>query len=152
MYNAETKAAVIYLKAEGKSDRSIGRMSELKMPNGDVVKLPSRDTIEDWCNPDHPNHDAAFLRQYTRACEDSLWDEHEKLREINKQVEQGQLEPQAAKVVSDNIKWDLARRLRHIFGDKAEVDITSKGKQVGQPVTAEAIAEAALLLSKNLDG
>lgn len=142
MYDAKSKAAVIFLKAEGKSDRAIGRMGELKMPDGEVVKLPSRDSIEDWCNPAHPNHDAEFLRQYTRACEDSLWDEHEKLRDINQQVANAQLEPAAAKVISDNIKWDLARRLRHVFGDKAEVDVTTKGEKISDgKIDPAAVAE-----------
>lgn len=116
------RAAVIFLKAEGKSDRSIGRMGEFKMPDGVVVKLPSRDTIEEWRNPESKYYDAAFSRQYARACEDSLWSEHEKMQEINLKLERGEIDPSAARVMSDNIKWDLARRMRHIFGDRLAVE------------------------------
>lgn len=123
MYDERTKAAVIFLKAEGKSDRAIGQLSQFTMPDGQVVPLPSRDAIQEWNDPKHSSYDAAFSRQYARACEDSLWDEHEKLAEINRKVEAGELEPQAAKVMSDNIKWDLARRMRHIFGDKVEATV-----------------------------
>lgn len=126
MYGENERAAVIYLKAEGLSDRAIGRMGELKMPNGEYIKLPSRDMVDDWTNPNHASYDEPFHRQYVRACEDSLWDEHGKLRELNKEVREGTLDPQAARIIADNIKWDLARRLRHIFGDK--IDVTSKGE------------------------
>lgn len=151
MYGEQSKAAVLLLKAEGKSDRAIGRMGTLKLPTGEMVDLPSRDAIGEWCDENHSSYDAEFSRQYLRACEDSLWDEHEKLREISHKVEQGLLEPQAAKVISDNIKWDLARRLRHVFGDNAQIDVTSKGQQVSKPVSPEDIAAAALILKQKLE-
>lgn len=146
MYDATAKAAVIFLKAEGKSDRAIGRMGKLVMPDGSEVKLPSRDTIEEWNNPESEYYDPAFSRQYTRACEDNLWDEHAKLHDINAQVLNAQLEPQMAKVVSDNIKWDLSRRLRHVFGDK--LDVTSKDKELKGTVIVVASADDKELLEK----
>jgi len=125
-FGPEAKAAVIILKTEGKSDRHIGTLGSYRYPDGRVVRLPSRDTIDNWRNESHPQFDKEFVLQYTRACEDNLWSEHEKLHELNRRVEAGEIRPDAAKVIADNIKWDLARRMRHIFGDKSEVDLNNR--------------------------
>lgn len=122
MYGAKEKAAVIYLKAEGYSDRSIGAMGKFTLPDKTKVKLPSRSTIEEWRNPNSEQYDEEFSGQYARACEDSLWSEFEKMREINRKLEAGEIDPSAARVLCDNIKWDLARRMRHIFGDRVAVE------------------------------
>ncbi len=125
-YGAEAKKAVIYLKALGYSDRKIGELQICDMPNGEIVAVPSRDTIEEWRDEEGSQYDLQFCRQYARACEDNLWDEFEKMRAINVKLENSEIEPAAARVICDNIKWDLARRLRHIFGDKSEVDLNAK--------------------------
>jgi hypothetical protein len=103
-------------------------MGEFKTPDGEVVKLPSRETIDQWRKPQGDFYDEEFSGQYARACEDNLWDEHTKLREITAKLLKGEIDPAAARAASDNIKWDLARRLRHIFGDK--LDVTSKDKEI----------------------
>ncbi len=121
-YGDDAKRAVILLKVEGKSNR----MGEWTNPDGETVKLPSRDTIQEWLDADGSQFDAVFSRQYARACEDNLWDEHEKLRDINRKLELKEIDPATARVMSDNIKWELARRLRQVFGDKTEVDLNAK--------------------------
>ena len=47
-----------------------------------------------------------------------------KLDEINRRVLNGEIDPQAARLVSDNFKWTAARLLPKVYGDKQQVDVT----------------------------
>lgn len=149
MFSRKEKDAVIYLKAEGHSDRAIGRMGSFQMPDGEVVKLPSRETIDQWRKVEGDFYDAEFSGQYARACEDNLWDEHTKLRGITEKLLNGEIDPAAARAASDNIKWDLARRLRHIFGDRVAVGGDKDGDPIN--VTTKFVVEVVGNGTKNQD-
>lgn len=72
--------------------------------------------------------DEELAQEYARARKAISYRGESELENINAQVAQAQLEPAAARVMADNIKWLMGKRNAPVYGDKT--DITSDGKQI----------------------
>ena len=99
-----------------------------RMTGGESLKsicrspgMPSSSTVCGWVAD--VRH-AAFADRYARARErqaDVLFDE---LDEIARRCVDGEIEPQAARVLVDTTKWRLAKMRPRVYGDRLEIDAT----------------------------
>jgi DNA-binding ferritin-like protein len=62
--------------------------------------------------------DEEFRKQYTRAKEESGDADQDKLDEIAERVLDGSLDPQAARVAADIIKWSASKKKPKKYGDR----------------------------------
>lgn len=76
---------------------------------------PNYSTIMDWLRR-HPD----FTANYTRAREDAAHNDAEQIAEVRQMVRDGELEPDAARVVIDSLKWTAGRRLPKVYGDRVQ--------------------------------
>ena len=70
------------------------------------------------------HNDKDFERKYMNALASRGMIYADQLDEINRRVLNGEIDPQAARLVSDNFKWTAARLLPKVYGDKQQVDVT----------------------------
>ena len=70
------------------------------------------------------HNDKDFERKYMSALASRGMIYADQLDEINRRVLNGEIDPQAARLVSDNFKWTAARLLPKVYGDKQQVDVT----------------------------
>ncbi len=71
--------------------------------------------------------DKDVWEHYTHAREALAFKNEADLEDINRQVANAQLEPAAARVISDNLKWMMGRRNQKAFGDRQQVEHTGTG-------------------------
>lgn len=123
------KTKIINDLAKGKSLLQIirkGRKPKAK------IKIPVRQTIYNWLNPNHEDFDAIFLDNYTQAREDSADLDAEKIEQIVEDVRNDKLRPDQARVMGDLLKWTAGRKKPKKYGDK--LDVTTGGKELTQQV------------------
>lgn len=96
--------------------------------------------------------DDELAEEYARARKAIAYKNEMEIENVAHQARDGQMPSDVARVVIDAKKWLAGKRNALVYGEQSKLDITSKGKEIGQPVTPEAIAEAALLLNKKLEG
>lgn len=78
--------------------------------------MPDRATVFRWLTGDE-----AFRDLYARACEERREVRKEQLFDI---PEREDLDPQRARLLSDNIKWVLAKEEPKKYGDKIQQELT----------------------------
>ena len=71
--------------------------------------------------------DESFMRRYSAALESRGMVLADNLDEISKGVLSGMLDPSAARVAADIIKWQAARMTPKVYGDKQHMTVESKG-------------------------
>lgn len=86
-------------------------------------------------NPDMPTYSTvmrwareipSFLEDYTRARDDSADLDADRVADVAKRVEDGLLDPNAARVAIDAYKWSAGKRKPKKYGDKVEVSTTGQ--------------------------
>lgn len=92
------------------------------------INLPSRPTIYNWLNEEHPDFDRLFLNNYTRAREESADYDHEYVLAIADKVEAGILSPEQARVIIDARKWSAGVKKPKKYGK--QIDLTSGGDKI----------------------
>tara|TARA_R110000824_G_scaffold359628_2_gene547217 strand:+ start:380 stop:766 length:387 start_codon:yes stop_codon:yes gene_type:complete len=107
-YNEAVGDMICEQLAEGKSLVKI-----LKKP-----KMPSYSTVMKWLRL---NDD--FAQNYARAREDSADNDFDNVRDIGDQVRQGLLDPAAARVAIDALKWTAGKMKPKKYGDKLDLDV-----------------------------
>ncbi len=75
--------------------------------------MPSMPTVYKWLGSV-----ASFATDYARAREDQAEDGYSRLLEIEQRVIDGDLEPNAARVAIDAIKWRLGKLKPKTYGDR----------------------------------
>lgn len=68
--------------------------------------------------------DEEFRNHYTRAKEESGDADQDKLDEIAEKVLTGEIDPQAARVAADIIKWSASKKKPKKYGDRIQQDVT----------------------------
>lgn len=116
-YSPDIAAEVCARIAEGNSLRKVCLADD--MPGTTAVFL--------WLGK-HPE----FAQQYARACEDRREVRKEQLLDIPVDAD---IDPQRGRLLSDNIKWVLAKEEPKKYGDKIHQEVTGKD---GGPVQIEA--------------
>jgi hypothetical protein len=80
--------------------------------------------------------DEAFRNHYTRAKEESGDADQDKLDEIAEKVLTGEIDPQAARVAADIIKWSASKKKPKKYGDRLDL-----GNADGQPFQINVIKD-----------
>ena len=102
----------------------------------DTEGYPDRRTVFRWlADPEHE----AFRRQYALAREASADADDDDIRDIAKRVEDGKLDPQAARVAIDAKKWSAGKRKPKVYGDSSTLKHTGAD---GGPVQFANMTEA----------
>ena len=68
--------------------------------------------------------DPEFLNQYTRAKDESAHAHSERILEVIDKVLNEELNPNAARVAMDGLKWIAARMMPKRYGDRVDVNLT----------------------------
>lgn len=124
-FTPELEATIIKHIVSGKSLRAIGRMDD----------MPSRDVIMKW-EQENPQ----FAANVARARDVKHEDDIDRLEEINERVLSGDLKPDAATAVSNNLKWVAARMMPKKYGDKLDLN---HGGQSGNQLPPSVIVTTA---------
>jgi len=88
-------------------------------------------TVWSWMQKDE-----AFRNHYTRAKEESGDADQDKLDEIAEKVLTGEIDPQAARVAADIIKWSASKKKPKKYGDRLDL-----GNADGQPFQINVIKD-----------
>jgi hypothetical protein len=104
---------------EGESLRSICRGNN----------MPHISTIFNWFRTQ-----PQFLEQYMRAKEQQADTNQEDIQQLAHDTIKGKIDPQAARVAGDLLKWSSSKLKPKKYGDK--LDLTSDGKQLPSPILA----------------
>lgn len=104
---------------EGKSVNSILAENE---------NMPSYPTLMDWLEQDETK-----LKRYTRAKEESADSDADRINNIAEKVLIGEYDPNAARVAIDAYKWSAGKKKPKKYGDKIDIDHTTKGNEINRP-------------------
>lgn len=119
-YTQERAEAICALISEGMSVASVA----------EVDGMPTARTIFKWLargeggEPDDP---ASFVQQYTRARASRADARFERVDDLMEKVAQGLIDPAAARVMLDAIKWQTGKENYGKYGDKVQVDNKHSG-------------------------
>ncbi|TGT42772.1 transposase [Mesorhizobium sp. M8A.F.Ca.ET.165.01.1.1] len=78
--------------------------------------------------------DDELADEYARARKAISYKGEQELERINKQVENAQLEPAAANVISQNTRWLMGRRNPKVYGDKLTTENENKNTNLSANV------------------
>ncbi len=107
IYSEELATTICTRLSIGESLRSICRDET----------MPALSTALAWVvDGNHPQ----FSEQYARAREAQAHSHVDEMLDMRQGILDGSIEPQAARVISDMIKWSSERMARKQFGSKAE--------------------------------
>lgn len=83
--------------------------------------MPNYSTVMRWLASDEE-----FRNNYARAREAQGDADADRIGDITDRVLSGEIDPQAARVAIDALKWTAARRLPKKYGDKLDLDLNGK--------------------------
>ncbi len=114
-YTSETGDKIIELMASGASLRDIA-----EQPG-----MPDNATISRW-GRDAELSDPEFPQRYARARDAGTHAQFEQLRDLEKRLlaKDSDLNPHAARVAIDTIKWRLSKMLPGIYGDRSHLEVS----------------------------
>ena len=81
-----------------------------------------------WCRWKRSNNFVCNL--YVNAIQDKAEDSDYRIDQTIEELRAGDIEPSAANVIIQTHKWKASKYYPKMFGDKAELDITSKGESI----------------------
>jgi hypothetical protein len=108
LYTDKVGDAICEQLAEGKSLVKI-----LKSP-----KMPSYSTVMKWLRLNDE-----FAKSYAHAREDSADNDFDNVRDIGEQVRAGLIDPSAARVAIDALKWTAGQMRPKKYGNHLDVDM-----------------------------
>jgi hypothetical protein len=82
--------------------------------------LPTYSTVMRWAR-----EVPSFLEEYARARDDSADLDADRVADVAKRVEEGLIDPNAARVAIDAYKWSAGKRKPKRYGEKVEIASTS---------------------------
>ncbi len=114
-YTSETGDKIIELMASGASLRDIA-----EQPG-----MPAVTTISDWGNKAKYS-DPDFVERYARARDVGCHAQFEQLRDLENRLlaKNSDLNPHAARVAIDTIKWRLSKMLPGVYGDRSHLEVS----------------------------
>ncbi len=99
-----------------------------------IEEMPPESTIRRWGrNPKCSSEE--FVAEFARAREDNADHHFDRMQEIEARLEQQDIDPHAARVLLDSIKWRLAKQLPRSYGDRTAVEVTGR---IERPISEEA--------------
>lgn len=82
-------------------------------------RMPSRTTIYMWLRTQEE-----FANNYARARNDQGHTVADEMREIRRKIESGELDPAAARVITDALKWEAGKRAPKSYGERSAVELS----------------------------
>lgn len=82
----------------------------------DIEGHPHFSTVYDWLE-----REEVFADAYARARERQAHNDADRLNQLARRVADGELDPNAARVAADILKWTASKRLSRAYGDKVTV-------------------------------
>ncbi len=90
-----------------------------------IEEMPPESTIRRWGrNPKCSSEE--FVAEFARAREDNADHHFDRMQEIEARLEQQDIDPHAARVLLDSIKWRLAKQLPRTYGDRTALEISGR--------------------------
>ena len=86
--------------------------------------MPPESTIRRWGRNSKWSSEE-FVAEYAHAREDNADHHFDRLQEIEARLEQEDIDPHAARVLLDSMKWRLAKQLPRSYGDRTRMDMTA---------------------------
>lgn len=83
--------------------------------------MPDERTVYRWL--DDERHEA-FRQQYARAREGMADADADAVNDIGRRVLSGEIDPQAARVAMDALKWSAGKRNAKKYGDKVQTELS----------------------------
>ena len=110
--------------------------------------MPARDTVLYW-----QRQNPEFSAECARAREDGLEVHVDKCHEIEQGVLNGEIAPDAARVVISSVQWRASKLKSKIYGDKTQIDATVKHSWADfvEEVAAKRLAEAKVIEGEIVD-
>jgi len=102
-------------------------------------KYPSYPT---WCKWKRENEE--LFKLYVNSVSDKAEVLISRMSEIEKKLEDDKISPSAANVLIQSIKWKLAKFYPKMYGEKSELDITSKGEKINSKIDLSKLSEKEL--------
>lgn len=99
-----------------------------------IEGMPPESTIRRWGRNSKWSSEE-FVAEYTRAREDNAHHHFDRLQEIEARLEQEDIDPHAARVLLDSMKWRLAKQLPRSYGDRTAVEVSGR---VERPISDSA--------------
>jgi len=85
----------------------------------EVEGRPSYGTVFRWLSERDE-----FRAAYMRAREVQAHNDADRIEDVRRQVADGTLMPDAARVIVDSLKWTAGRRAPKVYGDRIDVAVT----------------------------
>lgn len=107
--------------------------------------MPSYVTVFRWlsADEDEAGNDGPLRKQYMRAREASGDADADGVKDYGEQAAKGLIDPAAARVAIDALKWSAGKRKPKVYGDK--LDITSDGNPLNSMTDDQLIARISTL-------
>ena len=83
-----------------------------------------------WCRWKRQNDELRNL--YINAIQDKAEDVDYRIDKTIEDLKKGDIEPSAANVIIQSYKWKAAKYYPKMFGDKSELDVTTKGESLNK--------------------
>jgi hypothetical protein len=118
-----------------------GRPSSFTAEIGHVIctHLANGGSLREWCaiegNPhfstvyDWLEREEGFADAYARAREVQAHNDGDRMNQIVQKLERGTIDPNAARVMIDALKWTAGKRMPKVYGDRLQV-----GGDTGAPL------------------
>ncbi len=120
-FTAELGEKLCDLLSEGRSVLAISKMDG----------MPPESTIRGWARKAKWSNEA-FVASYAHAREMGADHEFDRIEEIEQRLEREEIDPHAARVLIDSIKWRLSKKLPRIYGERSHLEV-SGGLKVESP-------------------
>ena len=113
-----------------------------------AAHMPTRDAVLKW---QYGNDD--FYVRCTRAREDGQEAHIDKCQDIESDVLNGVIPPDAARVVISSIQWRASKLKQRVYGDKTQIDanVTMSWASIVEEVAAKRLAEAKTIEGEIVD-
>lgn len=129
---------------EGESLRAICRDDD----------MPNYVTVFRWlgADEDEAGNDGPLRKQYARAREASGDADADGVKDYGEQAAKGLIDPAAARVAIDALKWSAGKRKPKVYGDK--LDVTTDGNPLSTMADEQLLSRAAAIQAalKSNDG
>ena len=106
-----------------------------------IEGMPPESTIRRWGrNPKWSSEE--FVTEFARAREDNAHHHFDRMQEIEARLEQQDIDPHAARVLLDSIKWRLAKQLPRSYGDRTALEVSGRVERPLSDAAPEWLQEA----------
>ncbi len=103
--------------------------------------MPPESTIRRWGR--NPKWSCGeFVAEYARAREDNAHHHFDRLQEIEARLEQEDIDPHAARVLLDSMKWRLAKQVPRSYGDRTALEVSGRVERPALDAAPEWLKEA----------